>query len=187
MKIKKLLKHICYYLLLKRKPREISRHISQDMIGLDVGAGAGQYTHVLNLAGYQVTAVEPVEEKIGKLGMSYVVAKGQELPFSTKSVDFTFAVNVLHHTKMKIAMLREMGRVSSQVIISEINGENPFVRLYNKLIGENDCHHLSKAELVSMFKSAGLRVKTIYERSFLGVPGVFIYVVGEGVPQEAET
>lgn len=148
------------------------------MTGLDIGAGVGQYTQVLNLAGYHVTAVEPVENKISKLGMEYVVATGQELPFPTKSVDFAFAVNVLHHTKMEIDMIREMARVSSQVIISEINGENLFVRLYNKLIGENDCHHFSKSELLSMFRQAGLSVNEIYYKSFFGVQNVFIYVVG---------
>ena len=177
-KISKLLKHICYYLLLRQKPREIAKHISHNMTGLDVGAGCGQYTQALNLAGYHVIPIEPVEEKIRKLGMSYVVAKAENLPFDTKSVDFAFAVNVLHHAKMKSDMLKEMVRVSSQVIISEINGKNIFVRLYNRLIGEDNCHHFSRAELLSMFRLAGLRVCNIYYKPFLGIPNVFIYIVG---------
>ena len=183
----KVCKYISYYLLLKRKPAEITRHISGMTAGIDVGAGAGQYTAVLNSMGYSVVAVEPDEKKIGNSGVPFVLAIGQDLPFSDSSYDFAFAINVLHHTRYRERLLRELGRVASRIIVSEVDNSNIFVRLYNRMIGEPPDWHLTKRELTDMITRAGLNLRQVYSKGFLGIPHVFLYAVCDShIKREAE-
>lgn len=175
--LSKLLKYSSYYLLLRRKPAEISRHIKGMNYGLDVGAGAGQYTAVLNSMGYDVLAIEPDRNKIEGSNVPFVISTGQDLPFSNDRFDFAFAVNVLHHTKHREKLLREMGRVACRVIVSEINRSNIFVRLYNQIIGEDPNQHLNRHDLIDELREAGLVVQRIYSKGFLGIPDVFLYAV----------
>lgn len=177
--LSKVIKTISYYLLLKIKPMEITKHIMDHQHGLDIGAGAGQYTTMLLAMGYNVVAVEPDIKKIEKSGVPYVVSSGQNLPFDDNQYDFAFAVNVLHHTKRPVELLQEVNRVARRVIISEVNHDNIFVRLYNQFIGEIDNQHLSPTTLLGMMEQAGLTVSKLYTKSFLSVPNVFIYAVAE--------
>ena len=84
---------------------------------------------------------------------------------------------MLHHTKYRAALLREMSRVSSLIIVSEVNKANPFVRLYNRIIGENPEQHLTKNDLMSLLSRAGLEIRSFYSVGFFGIPDVFLYAV----------
>jgi len=177
--LSKVIKTISYYLLLKRKPMEISKYIMLNQLGLDIGAGAGQYTAMLLAMGYNVVAVEPDRKKIEKSGVPYVVSPGQNLPFDDNQYDYALVINVLHHTKRPVKLLQEVNRVARRVIISEVNHDNILVRLYNLFIGEIDHQHLSPTRLLGLMKQAGLTVSKIYTKSFLSVPNVFVYAIAE--------
>ena len=179
----RLIKYMNYYLLLRRKPEEIAKHVNKSQLGLDIGAGAGQYTTVLLSMGYNVTAVEPDIDKIQKSSLPFVVAKAQALPFPSRSYDFAFTINVIHHTKKRVEMLKEVARVADRIIISEINKGNIFVRLYNMLIGEPSYQHITKLELMELIRASGLKLRTLYSKSFFGIPNVFLYAVCDVVKE----
>lgn len=169
-----------YYLLLGIKSKEIARHITFDSVCLDVGAGVGQYTIALRNKGYsKVYPLEPDRKKLVRCDVELAYCStAQDIPVSDKSFDFAFAINVLHHTSARLAMLVEMNRVSEKVLISEINKDNVLVRIYNRIIGEST-KLLNESELRELMILAGTKNVRIYQRSFLGIPNVFMYGVGD--------
>jgi len=169
-----------YYMLLGIKSKEIARHITFDSVCLDVGAGVGQYTIALRNKGYKmVYPLEPDRKKIVHCDVELAYCStAQDIPVSDKSFDLTFAINVLHHTSARLAMLVEMNRVSDKVLISEINRDNFLVRIYNRIIGEST-QLLNESELRELMILAGIKNIRIYQRGFLGIPNVFMYGVGD--------
>ena len=169
-----------YYMLLGIKSKEIARHITFDSVCLDVGAGVGQYTIALRNKGYsKVYPLEPDRKKLIRCNVDLAYCStAQDIPVSNKSFDFAFAINVLHHTNARLAMLVEMNRVSEKVLISEINKDNVLVRIYNRIIGEST-KLLNESELRELMILAGIKNVRIYQRSFLGIPAVFMYGIGD--------
>lgn len=171
---------IMYYLLLAIKPKEIIKHIEEhNSLCLDVGAGVGQYTIALRNKGYQrVFPLEPDPKKLVRCNVELAFCStAQDMPFREKRFDFAFAINVLHHTNARVAMLIEMNRVSEKVLISEINKDNFLVRIYNRIIGEST-RLLNESDLRELMVRAGLKNVRTYRRGLLGIPNVFLYGVG---------
>jgi len=179
--LRKLAIWFMYYLLLGIKPKEIIKHIEEhDSLCLDVGAGVGQYTTALRQRGfYNVYPLEPDKNKLYRCNVDLAYCStAQDIPTRDKYFNLSFAVNVLHHTKDRLEMLVEMNRVSDKVLISEINRNNPLVRIYNRIIGE-ETQLLNESELRDLMSRAGLRNIRVYQRGLFGIPNVFIYASGE--------
>ena len=180
--LRKLAIWFMYYLLLGVKSKEIAKHIKPKSRCLDVGAGVGQYTIALRDMGFLVRPLEPDRDKLVRCDVELAYcATGQNIPTDDGHFNFAFVINVLHHTKAKIEMLAEMIRVSDKILISELNRDNPLVRMYNRIIGESPAHLLNESELKALMLRAGIKRIRTYLRGLLGVPNVFIYALGESI------
>lgn len=176
--LRKIVIWFMYYLLLGVKPKEIARHIEPDSRCLDVGAGVGQYTLALRRLGFHVLPLEPDRNKLSRCDVELAYCStAQDIPTRDKYFNFSFAVNVLHHTKARLEMLVEMHRVSDKILISELNRNNPLVRIYNRIIGE-ETQLLNESELRDLMSRAGLRKVRVYQRGLFGIPNVFLYATG---------
>ncbi len=94
----------------------IARALGSAGTVLNVGAGTGNY----ELAGRQVTAVEPSMELIRQRPASAVPAIqacAEELPFADKSFDASMAILTIHHWADKAKGLGEMRRVTRGPVV----------------------------------------------------------------------
>lgn len=164
-----------------KKPKEIMKHIPLHCTGVDVGAGCGQYTEVLNALGYRVIAVEPNRELICGAKCHKEYCSGANMPFTDKKFDFSYVINVLHHTDEKTQILQEMKRVSNTIIISEPNKDNFLVKMFiqKKLSFDDYASHLTETDLKEIIEKSGLVLKKFYHKSLFKVPGVFLWAVCE--------
>lgn len=179
--------------LTTRKPREIVKAVWNPYVrkyiiqkppwvaytGVDIGAGCGQYTAVLRKWGFNVVAVEPNRKLIEDSNVPYIIRSGENTPFSDKHFDFSFAINVLHHTDKWEGILREMQRISKLVILSELNAKNRFVKSFIKLrLPFDDIdHHWTKEQLLSGMLESGLDVLEFKYVPLFGVKDVFMWAV----------
>lgn len=169
-----------YNYLRQRKPEQVRQLLHwRDHYGLDVGAGCGQYAEVMQSMGFQVVCVEPNEKLIRGYGGVKYVCGGDKMPFDDKQFDFSYAINVLHHSDDPVAVVREMGRVSNKVIIGELNRNNILVQGYIKLFMPFDDwdEHFSPAWLDKVVRWAGLSVVSRQMKPLAVVPSVFMWLV----------
>jgi len=85
---------------------------------LDLGSGSGELTKKLLGNGYDVTAVD-VTDKVKVSGVKVIIYDGRHLPFDDKQFDQTLLITVLHHVPDYENLLREVARVSREVIVVE--------------------------------------------------------------------
>jgi SAM-dependent methyltransferase len=83
---------------------------------LNVGAGQGTFTQLLEARGFDVTSVDPSPEAIelllrGRVRGPVLAASAGELPFDDASFDSAVLGEVLEHIEDDLAALREVARV----------------------------------------------------------------------------
>ena len=82
---------------------------------VNVGAGQGTFSRLLEERGFAVTSVEPSREGLellrGRVHGDVVAASAQELPFADASFDGAVLGEVLEHVDDDVAALREVVRV----------------------------------------------------------------------------
>jgi ubiquinone/menaquinone biosynthesis C-methylase UbiE len=129
--------------LLTRKVRMIAHALPNPPLaagrGLDLGCGLGSQCLELSKRGYTVFGLDPAHglvRKARKSGANVVAGSALVLPFRDQSLDFVYAVGVLHHLpdrrSQRDACL-EIARVLKPegfLLVHETNPRNPLFRFY---------------------------------------------------------
>jgi len=90
---------------------------------MDLGCGSGEVSQKLLSLGYLVTSVDVVN-KVKVEGVKVLVYDGEKLPFGDKEFEKVLLITVLHHVDKYEELLREVARVSKELIIVEDVYEN---------------------------------------------------------------
>ena len=85
---------------------------------MDLGCGSGEVSLMLLNKGYKVTSVDVVA-KLKVSGVKEIIYDGEHLPFADKEFDQVLLITVLHHVQKYEALLKEVARVSKEIIIVE--------------------------------------------------------------------
>jgi SAM-dependent methyltransferase len=108
-------------------------------IGVDLGCGLGLQTMEMRRRGYRVVGLEPAVELLRhrrEPGSPVVAGDGLRLPFPDGSLDFVYAIGVLHHLPGREAQATarlEIARVlrpGGLLLVHESNPRNPLFRFY---------------------------------------------------------
>jgi ubiquinone/menaquinone biosynthesis C-methylase UbiE len=125
--------------VMKRLIQTIARELKSYTTILDAGVGTGRFAKPLQDSGFEVYGVDIAEKMISRAKERDVnhLLLGDVcfLPFKDNSFDATICIHVLHLIKEWRIALREICRVTRQVMVS-INyvRENPLWKTYNKLL-----------------------------------------------------
>lgn len=95
---------------------------------MDLGCGSGELSKKLLDRGYEVVSVDVVA-KLKVEGVIEVIYDGEQLPFGDKEFDQVLLITVLHHVSNYKKLLKEVARVSKEIIIVEDIYENWWDRL----------------------------------------------------------
>ena len=107
--------------------------------GLDLGCGLGSQCLALAKRGYRVFGMEIAQRlaaQARRAGASVTAGSALALPFADASLDFVYAVGVLHHLPDRDAQRvasREIARVlkpGGVFVVHETNTRNPLYRFY---------------------------------------------------------
>ncbi len=96
---------------------------------MDLGCGSGVFTKRLIDEGYKVTPVDVVA-KLKTEGVKEIIYDGKHLPFPDKEFDQILMITVLHHVSHYQDLLREVARVSREIIIVEDVYENDWDKFW---------------------------------------------------------
>ncbi|HSL21140.1 MAG TPA: methyltransferase domain-containing protein [Vicinamibacterales bacterium] len=128
--------------LLDRKVGLIARtlsHVPLARRGLDLGCGLGVQCRALEKYGYRVVGIDVSQRLVQQArrgGATVAAGSALALPFQDASLDFVYAIGVLHHLPDRRAQhtaLTEIARVlkpGGQFLVHETNTRNPLFRLY---------------------------------------------------------
>ncbi len=109
---------------------------------LDVGCGDGFYTRRFwDLAKPgAVIGIDPAVNAIGVANankgdrpIEFRVASAHELPFADNSFDLVLLQSILHHDGRPWNVIKEAFRVGAEILIHEPNGNNPGLKIIEKL------------------------------------------------------
>jgi len=175
-----------YQYLVKRKGDIIIKLLKkrlnpqQGLCGLDVGCGYGQYTRYLrDKTEHSIYAVEPNRELRKIANEENRVLAGENIN-KNQDFDFSYVINVLHHARDPVQLLKDMNEVTTGIIIiSELNRKNPFVRWYIQLrmAWENYRTHFDDGEVEDLISYAGLMIVDQFQSNLLGIPAVYNWFV----------
>jgi SAM-dependent methyltransferase len=116
---------------------------------LDIGCGDGVYTvgllegaaparvHGTDLA---IEAVRLVSRKPEAKAITLDVASAYKLPFASDAFDVAHLRAVLHHMEHPELAIQEAMRVAREIVVAEPNGNNPGVKLFEKLSPYHRAH-----------------------------------------------
>lgn len=108
-------------------------------LGLDLGCGLGLQCEEMGRRGYRVVGIDPSSGLLRHgpaRGLALAAGSALDLPVRTGSVDFVYAIGVLHHLPGREAQrlaYEEVARVlrpGGLFLVHESNPRNPFFRLY---------------------------------------------------------
>lgn len=117
---------------------------------IDVGCGDGVFTlellseaHPLHLHGTDLAAaaVGVARHKPEAGPISFDIASAYALPFADRTFDVAHLRAVLHHMDRPELAIREALRVARLVVVAEPNGNNPGVKLFERLSPYHRAHH----------------------------------------------
>lgn len=117
---------------------------------LDMGCGDGYYTLRFWDLGQPAAAaavdaaalaVAAADRRKGGRPITFVVADAHSLPWMDDSFDLVLIQSILHHDDAPEDMLREALRLAPLVLIHEPNGNNPGLKIIEKLSPYHRAHH----------------------------------------------
>lgn len=134
---------------------------------LDVGCGVGETDSFLAPRVGRLYGIDVSEDSIERARNAnpdcrYQVYDGQRIPFDDASIDFAFAVCVMHHVPPAqwgslVAEMRRVVRPAGIVAIYEHNPYNPLTRwVVNRCEFDRDAVLLSRGKAKSLLREAGL-------------------------------
>ena len=151
---------------------------NQPIRGLDIGCGAGELTEIIaekrpliRLTGVDVLKrIHCESEK----KFQYKNYDGKKLPFEDKSFEFSYLIDVLHHTDNPNALLAEAIRVTKHFIlikdhIAETRLDSWKLHMMDYVGNRSQqvylpYHYLSKAEWENLFNNLHLKVEKKVEK-----------------------
>lgn len=95
---------------------------------MDLGCGSGEISKQLLDDGYKITSVDVVN-KLKVKGVKKIIYDGKHLPFAGKEFDQVLLITVLHHVPEYKELLKEVARVTKEIIIVEDVYENSWDKL----------------------------------------------------------
>jgi len=134
---------------------------------LDIGCGDGTYTlelydrgkpariHAVDLAH---EAIRVAQQKIGDRQITFDVQSADALSYEANSFDIALLRGVLHHMDRPVHALQETIRVAPIVVVIEPNGNNPGLKVLEKVSRYHREHHeksYTSAQLARMIQKAG--------------------------------
>lgn len=117
---------------------------------LDVGCGDGTYTMELfdrgspaEIVGIDLSTegIKAANEKKGGRPIKFEVASADSLPYAGGSFDIAHIRGLLHHMDDPLGALKETLRVAKSVIVIESNGNNPVLKILEKVSKYHREHH----------------------------------------------
>lgn len=108
----------------KFKIQRISEYLSKKDKILDVGTGPGSVCLLMKREGYNLTAVDVVDQTLSS-EVEPLIYNGEKLPFDDNSFNTALILTVLHHTSNPKEILLEAKRVADKIIIVEDIYSNP--------------------------------------------------------------
>lgn len=117
---------------------------------LDMGCGDGFYTlrffergEPRTLVGADAAdqAVKTASSRANGRDVRFVVADAHEMPFPDDSFDVVLVQSILHHDDDPAMMIREAFRLAPTIVIHEPNGNNPGLKLIEKLSTYHRAHN----------------------------------------------
>ena len=109
---------------------------------VDVGCGDGFYTiRFWDLAQPKsVVGVDPAGHAIavantnkGNRSIKFLVGDAHQLPFPDNSFDLALVQSILHHDDNPRSVIREAFRVAPEVLVHEPNGNNPGLKIIERI------------------------------------------------------
>ncbi len=133
---------------------------------MDLGCGSGEISKKLLDDGYKVTSVDVVA-KLKVEGVREIIYDGGHLPFGDKEFDQVLLITVLHHVPKFQELLKEVSRVSREIIIVEDVYENWWEKInvwfwdsaLNLEFFGHPHNNRSDAEWKEIFKQNGFTLK----------------------------
>lgn len=135
-------------------------------VALDFGCGLGQMQSLLGGSFRLVIGIDPSREMLANNPLAKRTClqfDGERLPLRSDSVDFCYAICVLHHIgpALRSAALREIHRVlrqGGQFLLIEHNLKNPLVRrLLRSCDMDEHAEFLTPGEAEPLLEHAGFR------------------------------
>jgi len=134
---------------------------------LDIGCGVGHVDSYLSSKIKKLNGVD-IEEgvvskaKVNNPGVNYIKYDGDHLPFEDNSMDFAFAINVMHHVPPSgwqnfTNEMRRVLRPGGAAAVFEHNPYNPLTRrVVSKCEFDRDAVLLSHNKISNLLKASGL-------------------------------
>lgn len=134
--------------LLERKGERMARYLAnafgdtKGLVGVDIGCGTGGYAARMAGACGRIIATDAAEGQVRQAAnrrqpnQCFLATQLPHLPFRDASIDFAYAINVLHHLPSRDAQRRALAEVQRILkpggvfFIHEINTINPLFRFY---------------------------------------------------------
>ncbi len=135
-------------LLLVRKTERMKRHLArvfdrpETLVGVDIGCGTGGYAARMSADCGRIIAMDAAEGQVRQAASrrqpnsAFLSARLPQLPFRDRSVDFAYAINVLHHLprrglqRQAFAEVARILKPGGVFFVHEINTINPLFRFY---------------------------------------------------------
>src|SRR5947208_1259215 len=132
---------------------------------LNVGAGQGTFSQLLEARGFEVTSVDPspaaVELLRARVRGSVLAASAGELPFADASFDCAVLGEVLEHIEDDLAALREVARVvrPSGVVAASVPANPDWFGPSDEWAGHN--RRYTREAVLELCAGAGLTVERL--------------------------
>jgi len=97
---------------------------------LDVGTGTGRFAMYFNDSGFNVVGIDVSLSMIAKARKkrlrNFVQADAHHLPFRDSAFDGAIMIHVLHLVRDWVQMVGEVGRVTREIVVAEVEGGQGF-------------------------------------------------------------
>lgn len=153
---------------LKKRTKFLRDHVPDEGSVLDVGCGTGALAARIELAGYQVTGVDPSEGMLKVMkerapAIDAVVGSGTALPFADDRFDVVYCVAVMHHiahggdVRKTLAEMVRVAKPRGRVLVWDHNPRNPYWRLLMARVPQDTGEErlIPEGEVVTGLRAAG--------------------------------